>query len=378
MHIVKAVLLIFLLTYTVSKPINAKDEECIGAVNRYVFTRVSSDGCDFSPRGATTIGGNVIFNDNPRKEWLELQEKAISKFEQDRRAILAMQGGYKVNFDFLETVGFSENYKPDRPYQSWGTEYVYLIKNEPEFISLQHILVMKVLQDDGSLTKPIVIKHWRQDWTYQDTTLLEYSHSNIWAKNKLSKRKAKGLWSQAVFQVDDSPRYESYGQWKHNPSFSSWQSQTTRRPLPRREHSVRDDYHVLEGTNRHTITQYGWVQEEDNWKLVLDNEGKPSTKAPYLSKEEGLAQYRAIKDFDFSAGDEYFEDTDYVWAAVRKKWRELENENDWVGLKEKVEGLELFVPLFSLANDYADNEIEELDVNQQLEKIMEDYLILDK
>ena len=248
--------------------------------SRFIFSWPISDDCSKKPRGGSSKGADVSLATQLRKPWLALQQTGLSKQERDRRAILAMQGGYKVNFDFLETVGFSEGYLSDRPYQSWGTEYVYVIEDTPNFISLQHIMVMFFKQDDGSVSQPMVMKHWRQDWRFEDTSLLEYSHDNTWKNRPLSKNSVEGTWSQAVFQVDDSPRYESYGSWQHNSSFSTWISQTTRRPLPRREHSVRDDYHALEGFNRHTVTRHGWVQEEENWKLVLDDKGEPFSQDP--------------------------------------------------------------------------------------------------
>ena len=33
---------------------------------------------------------------------------------------------------------------------------------------------------------------------------------------------------------------------------------------------MRDDYQVLVGTNRHTITPDGWLQEENNLKLYTE------------------------------------------------------------------------------------------------------------
>ena len=96
----------------------------------------------------------------------------ISKFERDRRAILAMTGGYRTSFDFIETVGFSSSYIPAVPYQSWGTEYVYLIEDRGDFISLQHIIVMFIKMPDESISDAMVIKHWRQDWIYQGVDIL--------------------------------------------------------------------------------------------------------------------------------------------------------------------------------------------------------------
>ncbi|GIS01696.1 MAG: hypothetical protein CM15mP103_02470 [Gammaproteobacteria bacterium] len=90
---------------------------------------------------------------------------------------------------------------------------------------------------------------------------------------------------------------------------SYWQSDDRRRPLPRREFSVRDDYQALYGSHRITITPAGWTQEEDALKLVLDEGNRPSSSQPYLAREAGLSRYDRILDYDFSAGDEYWQET---------------------------------------------------------------------
>ena len=269
-----------------------------------------------------------------------------------------MAGGYRVDFHFLETVGFSADFTRDRPYHSWGTEYVYVVENQPEFISLQHVMVMYFKQDDGTISEPFVMKHWRQDWTYEDDSMLEYSHDDQWSKRTVSRKERKGAWTQAVFQVDDSPRYESIGRWEHNASFSTWLSGTTRRPLPRRERSVRQDYQALEGFNRHTVTRHGWVQEEDNWKLVLDENGEASETEPYVSKELGVARYRLTANVDFSPGHRYIEETSLFWAAVRHQWDQLVDKNSSIKIARVVDDQPLFVPLFSYANELREKDVE--------------------
>ena len=69
--------------------------------------------------------------------------------------------------------------------------------------------------------------------------------------------------------------------------------------LPRREATVRDDYDILIGTNIKTITPNGWVHEQNNNKVTLDNE--------VIAKEIGLARYQRIKNFDWSAGYSYWD-----------------------------------------------------------------------
>ena len=342
--------------------------------NRFTFSWPISDGCEDKPRGGTSKGAKVEFATDLRPEWLKLQEVGLAKFERDRRAILAMQGGYKVNFDFLETVGYAQDYIKDRPYQSWGTEYVYVIEDSGNFISLQHVMVMRFEKEDGTVSEPMVMKHWRQDWTYEDNTLLEYSHDRIWQVRKLKDDDVKGAWSQAVFQVDDSPRYESFGAWEHNSSFSTWISEKTRRPLPRREYSVRDDYDLLEGFNRHTVTNSGWVQEEENWKLVVTDNGVADDAFPYVAKEEGLARYRLIKNFDFSEGDKYLDTTLAVWTTVRDRWQRIITESESVSLHESVDGKPMFIPLFNIADQFSNGEVDEKTAKQKVNEVIDSYL----
>ena len=82
---------------------------------------------------------------------------------------------------------------------------------------------------------PFVQKHWRQDWRYEDTDLHVFIGRNRWVRQTRTAEEARGRWSQAVFQVDDSPRYEALGEWEHYGSYSAWTSERTARPLPRRE-----------------------------------------------------------------------------------------------------------------------------------------------
>jgi len=114
---------------------------------RFTFSRQFEKGSDLSPRGGTTSGPEVKQVQNPSNEWMSLQEKGISKHDRDRRAILAMAGDYRASFEFIETVPFLNDYRMDRPYQSWATERIYVLEDKENFISLQHILVMFFLED---------------------------------------------------------------------------------------------------------------------------------------------------------------------------------------------------------------------------------------
>jgi hypothetical protein len=266
-----------------------------------------------------------------------------------------MSGGYRVDFDFLETIGFSDDYTRDRPYQSWGTEYVYVLENKPRFISLQHVLVMYFEQQDGTTSEPMIMKHWRQDWTYEGRSFLEFQYDNQWHTKSIPAEQSAGRWTQSVYQVDDSPRYAAIGEWQHNGSFSSWKSSKTRRPLPRREFSVRQDYDVLEGFNTHVITRNGWVQVEENWKLVVDDNGVPDSTLPYLSKEQGVARYQSVVGVDFSPGDQYMATAGRFWADVRDQWALLFKEKQQLTLKRRVDEQPLFMPLFEYAEQMTES-----------------------
>jgi len=318
---------------------------------RYLFSWQYSENDDMSPRGGVTTGAQVTLDKTPDADWIALQQPGISKYERDRKAILAMEGIYRVTFDFIETVPLRTPYKVDRPYQSWATEYIKVIEDTGDFISLQHILVMYYVDENGETQGPFVAKHWRQDWTYEDDEILEYAGNNTWRKVYPSESDRKGKWSQAVYQVDDTPRYEALGEWEFDGNYARWTSDETWRPLPRREFSVRDDYNVLSGVNRVIITPTGWVHEQDNVKLVVDENGKPISSYPYLSKEVGLNRYENIKDFDYSAAVEYWEATTPFWQDVRNAWSEVIDSNSPLVLRSSYKDHKLYEYLFEYADE---------------------------
>ncbi len=316
---------------------------------QFTFSWQFEAGDQLRPRGGSTRGAPLTLATEPSAAWHAVQQPGLSKFERDRRAILAMAGGYRTTFDFLETVGFTPGFKPSRPYQSWGTEYIYVAEDSGSFIRLQHLMVMFIADREGKVQGPFVQKHWRQDWRYEDTDLHVFVGRNRWVHVERTPDEARGRWSQAVFQVDDSPRYEALGEWEHYGTYSAWTSERTARPLPRRETTVRDDYHILEGVNRHTLTPTGWVQEEENLKLVLDAQGQPAADTPYLARELGVARYEHVVDFDFSAGDRYWQRSGPFWRDVRAAWDGVFAERDTFEYLENVDGQEMFVPLFDYA-----------------------------
>ncbi|MCR5885817.1 hypothetical protein LRS03_24340 [Rhizobacter sp. J219] len=324
---------------------------------RYTFS-YPLDGSTLKPRGGTTRGVPVTVDTQPSPAWQALQSPGLTPQERDRRAILAMAGRYRVSFDFLEIASYTAADDPQKlgPYQSWGTEKVYVDRDEPGFVSLVHILDMRFVDKDGKPSAPMVTKHWRQDWRYEPEALVEYRGRDRWQRRAVPQAERRGAWSQTVYQVDESPRYASLGRWQHNASFSTWISGETWRPLPRREWSVRKDYDTLIGSNRHTVHPTGWTQEEYNLKARLDAERRPDAGFPYLGREVGMARYERLKDGDFTGADRYYAATRSFWHEVLAAWQGAFVKHGTVTLKGPVDKLGLFVPLFERAGEIEDGQ----------------------
>ena len=282
----------------------------------YVFAWPSRTSV--SLRGGTTKGPPITLREEPSEAWTALQEASLSAQERDRRAILALAGDYRASFDFIETEVFAG--EPAEPYRSWGTERVHVLVDEPGRIVLQHIMTMYVVDDEGEVSDPIVVKHWRQDWKWEPTTMLAYQGMGHFEVEGLSEDQRSGRWSQTVYQVDDTPRYAMIGAWNHSASFSEWVTDPAWRPLPRRERTARDDYQALGGWNRLTVHPTGWVHFQDNVKTVLDDPGVVNAETPVLARELGVIRYDRVLDFDFAPGDEYWAATQDYWAMVRDTW----------------------------------------------------------
>ena len=315
---------------------------------QFTFSWQFQDSDTMRPRGGTTKGSNVELSNESNTAWRKLSNEELSDFEKDRLAILSMAGNHRVTFDFIETIVHDPTSKPDRPYQSWGTEFVMVIKDSPRFISLQHILVMTFIDKDGKASKPMVMKHWRQDWQYAPSQMLVHNLTKGWHRQQLTKESANS-WSQTVYQVDDSPRYASTGQWKHFEAMSVWESEDTLRPLPRREFSARSDYDVLWGTNRITILPSGWVQEEDNLKMVITNPRDIEDNQSFKAREAGIARYEVISNLDISAAENYWKKTEAFWQDVRVAWADLIKKNDQFWIRDKVSNRPLFSRMFAYA-----------------------------
>lgn len=321
------------------------------ATSSYLFGWGDVPSTVAQPRGGTSRGSTVTLAP-PQSLPLPAIASAASAFERDRAAILALAGDYKTSFHFLETLGLTPDSAPSRPYHSWATEHIRVIEDTGRFITLQHTLVMFFQQADGTASAPMLQKHWRQDWTYEDTDLHTFRGERTWARRQPAPDESAGAWSQAVFQVDDSPRYEALGRWSHDGNRSLWTSEIAWRPLPRRESSTRHDYDVIEGRHQILITPTGWVHAQDNWKRIA-GETVPAAPPRYLAHESGLDRYERIATPSLAAADAEWSRTAPYWSAVRHAWRDIFAAHDHFSLRPTVDGQRLFELHFAYAAELA-------------------------
>lgn len=255
---------------------------------------------------------------------------AQEKLEQDREAIKSMEGCYKVTFNYAETFATDTAYVRKENSTSWAYEYAKVIEDEPKHIAIQHLLIVN---EDSE--NPMIIKHWRQDWDFENTDFYMFNQYNPKTKGEewryVSKRPedVKGQWSQKVYQVDDSPRYEGTATWVHYDGRHYWEN-TTDAPLPRREYTIRKDYNVMTRTNRHEITNYGWLHEQDNAK-VLRMDGMDKT----IGNEKGWNTYEKVDLKKCQVAENWWQKNESIWKTVRLAWKDKFNEKKDLNLWPK-------------------------------------------
>jgi len=283
------------------------------------------------------------------------------KKAQDREAILAMCGCYEVTFNFAETFSPDTAYQYHENYRSSGLEWVTPITDSEDFVSLQHLLIVG---------DEMIVKHWRQDWIYENTDLYLFSADKKWRYTSMPQEEVAGQWTQKVFQVDDSPRYEGTATWVHFDGRHFWEN-TTPAPLPRREFSKRSDYNLMERRNRHEITSWGHVHEQDNQKILRSEAGDE-----LIAAEKGMNTYRKVEDSRCQAAMDWWEDNAQFWADVRSVWDEVFARNKDLVLAKSVDDKPLFMHLFPMGTEFA--QAEEYDskaAKQQIEATIQQFIV---
>lgn len=267
---------------------------------------------------------NVVFAQAPQK---------------DVGAIKSMTGCYKVSFDYAETFAPDSQYVFKENYHSKAdAEWIFVEEETPEKIVLQHILVVN---------DTVVIKHWRQDWLYQNKDLYAFNKNRHWQFQRLDNKEVRGQWTQKVYQVDDSPRYEGSATWIHVDGRIYWEN-VTDAPLPRREFTKRSDYNVMQRTNRQMLTDYGWLHEQDNLKILRENGNDK-----LIAEEKGYNRYYKIDDEHCKAAADWWQDHAAYWSLVRNAWDEVFARNTDLFLEKKSNDQMLWKALFELGDEWA-------------------------
>ena len=272
------------------------------------------------------------------------------KKQKDVEAIKSMCGCYEVTFKFAETFNYSKDstYTPSKNKIAYAVEWIDLTYIDKNNLIIQHILQM------GKDSNAYIMKHWRQDWNYQNREFLIYDHNNIWNKLEANYNSTKRQWTQKVFQVDDSPRYEGSASWAYIDDKIFWENNVDA-PLPRRERSIRSDYNVLNRGNRIEITNEGWIHKQNNQKILRSD----TTNDILIASEYGINSYVKINDDRCKYAKIWWNKKSEKWKIVRKEWELVFEQNDTISLKPNHEGKPLWEYLFS--DEYSNqNEIKNI------------------
>src|SRR5690554_6525363 len=288
---------------------------------------------------------------------LSAHSQNAAKKDADRAAIRALAGCYKVTFDFAETFSPDTAYEFRDRYHSSGIEYVFVLTDEPDLIQLQHLLII----NDST-----IIKHWRQDWIYEETELLSYEGDRNWKTITYSPEEVKGTWTQKVYQVDDSPRYESKGTWVHVDGKHYWEA-VGDAPLPRREFSKRSDYNIVRCHRRIERDGNGWFLEQDNEKILRTEAGDKR-----LVWEKGMESF-TTGDYNCQPAITWWENNKEYWALVRHAWDEIFAENQELTFQKRVDNKLLWQQLFEMGDEGVDDK-ETTEVKSKVKTIINQYL----
>ena len=272
----------------------------------------------------------------------------------DKPNVDKLCGCFEVEFKYAETFAPDKDYKyHDREEISGGTELTYPVEVSEKKIVMQHLLI---------ITDSMIIKHWREEWTYENPVMWNYKGDKVWEKQTLKPADVKGKWTQTVWEVSDEPRYQGSSAWVKLDGRDTWQN-TTDAPLPRREYSTRSDYNILRRTNRLSINDSGYLHEQDNQKIIRSAAGDR-----LLVSEKGINSYKRVPDADCAAGKYYWDQTKVYWGKVRKAWDDYISTHEVISLRDKVDGKVLHEYLFALAKDYTARKITDQEIDARIRK----------
>lgn len=280
-----------------------------------------------------------------------------------KKFVDSLCGCFDVEFKYAETFSPDPDYKfREREGINAGTELTFPVEISDNKIIMQHLLIVS-----GGM----IVKHWREDWSYENPELWQYRGENKWVKVRLPHDQVKGKWTQSVWEVSDAPRYQGIAGWVTLDGKTFWQN-TTDAPLPRREYTTRNDYNILRRTNRLVLNNKGYVHEQDNEK-ILRKDGVEQL----LVEEKGKNTYVRIDDKNCDAGRAYWNKMQPYWTKVRQIWEQYLSSHSSISLKTLVEDKMLHEHLFSLAKDYASGKLKEKNMDASIMATLEKFRMED-
>jgi len=258
-------------------------------------------------------------------------------------AIKSLCGCYEVEFKYAETFAPSKEYQFKDRYKTGGLEWVVAEEFSDKKMVLQHLLVI----NDST-----VIKHWREDWEYQQNQWLAFDKSATWKKISVPAANVKGQWTQTVWEVDDAPRYQGSAKWVENDGKYYWEN-TADAPLPRREYTKRNDYNVMKRGNRVIVTDSMWIHEQDNEKVIR----KDGAADQLLVLEKGYNIYRKVDDSKCAQAKQWWVSHKPFWNAVRQSWTGILSQQNQIHLQSKVDDKFLYQQLDAIEEKKLDTNV---------------------
>jgi hypothetical protein len=271
-------------------------------------------------------------------------------------------GCFEVDFKYAETFSPDPAYKYHEREEIGGTAELALplLVTDTKII-IQHLLIV------GQAT---VVKHWREEWTYENPVLWKYVGNKVWQKDSLPAHAVMGKWTQAVWEVADEPRYQGLGHFMAIDGKMVWQS-TADAPLPRREYTVRNDYQILRRTNRIHITNEGYRHEQDNQKIVKSPQGNEKL----LVEEKGWNTYRRIEEKECAAASAYWQSNQTYWNTVRLIWASKMGIQDRVALADKIDDKMLHEHLIEQSKRFTGQPADTLAMERAIRSIIERFTV---
>jgi hypothetical protein len=285
---------------------------------------------------------------------------ALAQKEIDRKNIEKFCGCFDVEFKYAETFSPNENYTFREREEMFGQEAGIVIERSDKKISIQHVLVMG---------DSFFIKHWREDWVYEQPYLWQYTGGRKWVKVSLKPEEYKNKWMQTIWEVDDAPRYQGISNWVNTDGKTFWQN-TANAPLPRREYKTRSDYNILKRTNRLIVSDNGWTHEQDNEKIVASASGNK-----LIAQEKGYNIYTKIDDKECANALTWWKSQEAFWSKVRAEWNSYMSNTSRFQLQKTIDNKTILQHFDELTGRFQRKELALENVTRETKIILDKFVV---